>query len=95
MAIRESLVVIKPCSAPQWGGFTSCATALSLGVVALFFNGESKAMTQSELNHQIAKRTGESVTEIARHGFTILAELPEDSDDDSQPPKGGARKAGA
>ena len=62
------------------------------GVVALFLNGESKAMTQSELNHQIAKRTGESVTEIARHGFTILTELPED-DDVVQPPKGGAKTA--
>ena len=52
-------------------------------------------MTQSELNHQIAKRTGESVTEIARHGFTILTELPEDSDDVAEPPKGGTRKAAA
>ena len=52
-------------------------------------------MTQSELNHQIAKRTGESVTEIARHGFTILTELPEDSDDVAEPPKGGARTAAA
>ena len=49
-------------------------------------------MTQSELNHQIAKRTGESVAEIARHGFTILTELPED-DDVVQPPKGGAKTA--
>ena len=46
---------------------------------------ELKVMTQSELNHAIAKRTGESVTEIARHGFTILAELPQDDDDEPQP----------
>ena len=49
-------------------------------------------MTQSELNHQIAKRTGESVTEIARHGFTILTALPED-DDVAEPQKGVARTA--
>ena len=49
-------------------------------------------MTQSELNHQIAKRTGESVTEIARLGFTILAELPED-DDVAEPLKDVARTA--
>jgi len=47
-------------------------------------------MTQSELNRQIAKQTGESVTEIARHGFTMLTELPED-DDVVQPPKGRGR----
>ncbi len=43
---------------------------------------ERKVMTQSELNHEIARQTGESVADIARHGFTILAELP---DDDGEP----------
>ena len=53
---------------------------------------ELKVMTQSELNHAIAKRTGESVTEIARHGFTILAELPQDDDDEPLPAEVVARK---
>ena len=50
-------------------------------------------MTQSELNRQIARQTGESISEIARHGFTMLtefSELPEDSDDMDQAPKGAA-----
>ena len=80
---------------PGVGRFHVSCDRPDSGVVALFLNGESKAMTQSELNHQIAKRTGESVTEIARHGFTILTELPEDSDDVAEPPKGGTRKAAA
>ena len=50
-------------------------------------------MTQSELNHAIAKQTGESVTEIARHGFTILAELPQDDDDEPLPAEVVAGKA--
>ena len=50
-------------------------------------------MTQSELNRQIARQTGESITDIARHGFTMLTELPEDSDDVDQPPKGVATTA--
>ncbi|MCX7387495.1 MAG: hypothetical protein NTX48_12595 [Planctomycetales bacterium] len=41
-------------------------------------------MTQYELNRQISKQTGESMTEIARRGFTILKELPEDTDDETQ-----------
>jgi hypothetical protein len=53
-------------------------------VVALFLKGESKAMTQSELNRQIAKQTGESIADIARLGFTILTELPRDEDDEHQ-----------
>ena len=54
---------------------------------------ELKVMTQSELNHAIAKQTGESVTKIARHGFTILAELPQDDDDEPLPGKVVDRKA--
>ena len=77
---------------PSVGWFHVSCDRPDSGVVALFLNGESKAMTQSELNHQIAKRTGESVTEIARHGFTILTALPED-DDVAEPQKGGARTA--
>ncbi len=50
-------------------------------------------MTQSELNHAIARQTGEPVTEIARRGFTILAELPLDDDDEPLPAKVVARKA--
>ena len=42
-------------------------------------------MTQLELNHEIARQTGESVAEIARHGFTILTEFPDDSDDELPP----------
>ena len=95
MAVGKSLVVIKSLFCPGVGWFHVSCDRPDSGVVALFLNGESKAMTQSELNHQIAKRTGESVTEIARHGFTILTELPEDSDDVAEPPKGGTRKAAA
>ena len=54
------------------------------GVVALFLKGERKAMTQSELNRQITKQTGESVADIARLGFTILTELTQDDDDESR-----------
>jgi hypothetical protein len=42
-------------------------------------------MTQLELNHAIARQTGEPITEIARRGFTILAALPQDDDDEPQP----------
>jgi len=52
-------------------------------------------MTQSELNHEIARQTGESVTEIARHGFTILAELPDDDDDEPLPTQAPTAKADA
>ena len=50
-------------------------------------------MTQSELNHEIARQTGESVAEIARHGFTILAELSDDDDDEPLRAEVVARKA--
>jgi len=36
-------------------------------------------MTQAELNRHIAQQTGESITEIMRHGFTIMAALPDDA----------------
>ena len=49
-----------------------------------FIHKESKAMTQSELNRLIAKQTGEPITEIIRRGFTILAALPDDADDEPQ-----------
>ena len=39
-------------------------------------------MTQAELNRQIAKQTGESITDIVRRGFTILAALPDDADEE-------------
>ncbi len=54
---------------------------------------ERKDMTQSELNQAIAKQTGEPVTEIARRGFTILAELPHHDDDEPLPGEVVARKA--
>lgn len=41
-------------------------------------------MTQSELNRQIARQTGEPITEIVRRGFTIQAALPDDTDDEPQ-----------
>ena len=41
-------------------------------------------MTQFELNRQISKQTGESITEIARLGFTILKELPDDNENEPQ-----------
>lgn len=43
-------------------------------------------MTQSELNRQIAKQTGESIADIARHGFTILTELPQEEDAEFRQP---------
>ncbi len=55
------------------------------GVIALFLKKESEVMTQSELNRQIAKQTGEPIAEIARRGFTILKELTDDTDD--EPPQ--------
>ena len=36
-------------------------------------------MTQRELNHAISRQTGDSVTEIARHGFSLVS----DQDDES------------
>lgn len=39
-------------------------------------------MTQSELNHAISKQTGDSVTEIARLGFSLMSE---DADESSEP----------
>ena len=76
---------MESCSAPQWGGFTTCATAPIPGRSRSFFKGVSNAMTQSELNRQISKQTGEPVAEIARLGFTILKELTDDKDD--EPPQ--------
>ena len=36
-------------------------------------------MTQRELNHAISKQTGDSVTEIARRGFTLMSDEPDES----------------
>ena len=44
-------------------------------------SGERQTMTQYELNQQIAKQTGESMTEIRRRGFNILVEPSDDADD--------------
>lgn len=44
-------------------------------------------MTQSELNREVAKQTGESVADIARLGFTILTELPQDEDNEFRQPQ--------
>jgi len=63
---------------------TFCATAPVPGWSLCFIHKESKAMTQSELNRQISKQTGEPMTEIVRRGFTILAALPDDADDEPQ-----------
>ena len=38
----------------------------------------------------MAKQTGEPVTEIARRGFTILAALLDDADDEPQQPESSA-----
>ena len=73
------------CSAPQLGRFHVLCDRSVSGVVALSLRKVSKPMTQSELNYEIARQTGESVAEIARHGFTILAELPQDDDDEPLP----------
>lgn len=47
-------------------------------------------MTQSELNRQISKQTGERIAEIARRGFTILKELTDEMDNEPQQPKATA-----
>jgi hypothetical protein len=73
------------CSAPQLGRFHVLCDRSVSGVVALSLRKVSKAMTQHELNYEIARQTGESVAEIARHGFTILSELPQDDDDEPLP----------
>ena len=54
-------------------------------------------MTQSELNRQISKQTGESMSEIARRGFTILTDLTNDGVDDEPqlPPTAAASTAAA
>ena len=64
------------------GRFHFLCDRSDFGVVALFLKEKAKPMTQHELNRQISKQTGESITEIARLGFTILKELPEDSEDE-------------
>ena len=92
MAFRESLLIIEFCSAPLLGRFHVECDRSEFGVVGLFLLRENKVMTQSELNHAIARQTGEPSTEIARHGFTSLAELPQDDDDEPLPVKVVARK---
>jgi len=78
--IRSQLIrLLKFCTAPWWGGFTFCATVPVPGRSLCFYQKESKAMTQAELNRHIAQQTGESITEIMRHGFTIMAALPDDA----------------
>jgi len=81
------------CSAPQLGRFHVLCDRSVSGVVALSLRKVSKAMTQNELNYEIARQTGESVAEIARHGFTILTELPDDCDDEPLPADVAATKA--
>jgi hypothetical protein len=38
------------------------------------------AMTQAELNREVANATGESVREIQRRGFTLLTRTPVESE---------------
>jgi len=64
--------------------FTFCAVVPVSERSLCIYQEESKAMTQSELNRQIAQQTGESITEIMRYGFTILAALPDDADEERQ-----------
>ncbi len=93
MAIRQSLVAICYAFCPAVGAVSRFVRPLRVRCGRFVFMKELKVMTQSELNHAIAKQTGESVTKIARHGFTILAELPQDDDDEPLPVEVVARKA--
>ena len=36
-------------------------------------------MKQAELNRQVAKQLGESICEIARRGFSLVEEVPDES----------------
>ena len=36
-------------------------------------------MKQAELNRQVAKQLGESLSEIARRGFSLVEEVPDDA----------------
>lgn len=73
---------MKFCAASPLRRFHVLCDRSEFGVVALSLWKAVLAMTQLELNHEIARQTGESVAEIARHGFTILTEFPDDSDDE-------------
>ncbi len=37
-------------------------------------------MTQNELNRAVATATGESISEVRPHGFTLLAPLPKETE---------------
>lgn len=39
---------------------------------------EELLMTQNELNRAVAAATGETISEIRSHGFSLLAPLPKD-----------------
>ena len=41
-------------------------------------------MNQAELNRQVAKQLGETVSEIARRGFTLLTEVRNDTEQGQQ-----------
>ena len=36
-------------------------------------------MNQTELNRQVAEQLGESISEIARRGFSLVEEVPDDT----------------
>ena len=36
-------------------------------------------MNQTELNRQVAQQLGESISEIARRGFSLVEEVPDDA----------------
>jgi hypothetical protein len=73
-------------SLPQRGA-VSLFVRPPVRAAALSSGGDNNLMTQRELNHAISKQTGDSVTEIARHGFSLMSEEadessePDDSDD--------------
>lgn len=42
------------------------------------YQNEESTMTQNELNRAVADVTGETISEIRSHGFSLLASLPEE-----------------
>ena len=44
------------------------------------YQNEETTMTQNELNRAVANVTGETISEIRSHGFSLLAPLPKESE---------------
>jgi hypothetical protein len=62
-------------------------------VWSLCFYERTQSHDPIRIESRDCQTDGRAVTEIARRGFTILAELPQDDDDEPLPGKVVARKA--